>query len=152
VPSYRPATGHIAAGDKFFAWLVAVPEGEIRGTLTADDMTRTVTGSGYHDHNWGNVSPADIFDDWWWGRGFAGGHTVIASVIRAKPRVGGNRIPLFFVGSERATEVNAYGSEVDVSEGRRTRPTRSTNARSTPACPLRRTMVRTCDSTFPSAC
>jgi hypothetical protein len=120
VPSYRPATGHIAAGDKFFAWLVAVPEGEIRGTLTADDVTRTVTGSGYHDHNWGNVSPADIFDGWWWGRGLAGEHTVIASVIRAKPRVGGDLIPLFFVGSEQATEVNAYGSAVAVSEGRLT--------------------------------
>jgi hypothetical protein len=79
-----------------------------------------VTGSGYHDHNWGNVSPADIFDGWWWGRGLAGEHTVIASVIRAKPHVGGDLIPLFFVGSEQATEVNAYGSAVAVSEGRLT--------------------------------
>jgi hypothetical protein len=35
VASYRPATGYIEAGDKFFAWLVAVPEGAVTGTLTA---------------------------------------------------------------------------------------------------------------------
>jgi predicted secreted hydrolase len=55
VPSYRPGTGYIEAGDRFFAWLVAVPEGSVTGTLTADGVTRQVTGSGYHDHNWGNV-------------------------------------------------------------------------------------------------
>src|SRR5271157_4287969 len=61
VASYRPATGHIEAGKQFFAWLVAVPEGAVTGTLTADGATRPVTGSGYHDHNWGNVSPAKLF-------------------------------------------------------------------------------------------
>ena len=69
VASWRPATGYIKAGDSFFAWLVAVPEGAATGTLTADGVTRQVTGSGYHDHNWGNVSPANLFDNWWWGRG-----------------------------------------------------------------------------------
>jgi hypothetical protein len=117
VPSYRPATGHIAAGDKFFAWLVAVPEGDISGTFTLDNVARKVTGSGYHDHNWGNVSPSDIFDNWWWGRGLVGSHTVIASVIRAKPSVGGNLVPLLLVGDERATGVNAYGDDLRVSEG-----------------------------------
>jgi hypothetical protein len=118
LPSYRPATGHIAAGDKFFAWLVAVPEGNIAGTLTLNNVTRQVTGSGYHDHNWGNVSPADIFDNWWWGRGVVGSHTVIASTIRAKPNVGSNLIPLLFVGQAQATEINAYGDAVMVSEGK----------------------------------
>jgi hypothetical protein len=60
VASYRSATGYIEAGDKFFAWLVAVPEGAVTETLTADGVTRQVTGSGYHDHNWGNVSPANL--------------------------------------------------------------------------------------------
>ncbi|HTX49413.1 MAG TPA: hypothetical protein VME40_08485, partial [Caulobacteraceae bacterium] len=40
VVSYRPATGYIEAGDKYFAWLVAVPEGAVAGTLTADGVTR----------------------------------------------------------------------------------------------------------------
>lgn len=65
VPSYRPATGYMSAGKQYFAWLAAVPEGKISGTISTDKVTREVTGSGYHDHNWGNVSPAALFDGWW---------------------------------------------------------------------------------------
>ena len=117
VPSYRPATGHIVAGDKYFAWFVAVPEGAISGVLTADGATRRVAGSGYHDHNWGNVSPADLFDDWWWGRGRSGRHTVIASEIHGKAAVGGSTIPLFFIGDEHRVETNAFASKVSTAEG-----------------------------------
>jgi len=117
VASYRPATGYIEAGDKYFAWLVAVPEGAVTGTLTADGVTRQVTGSGYHDHNWGNVSPAKIFDNWWWGRGRTGDHTIIASEIHGKSAVGGTSIPLFFVGDEHQVEVNVFGADVTTVEG-----------------------------------
>jgi hypothetical protein len=117
VASYRPATGYIEAGDKYFAWLVAVPEGAVTGTLTADGVTRQVTGSGYHDHNWGNVSPADLFDNWWWGRGRSGGHTIIASDIHGKASVGGTEIPLFFVGDEHGVQIDAYGLDVKTVEG-----------------------------------
>jgi hypothetical protein len=117
VASYRPATGYMEAGDKFFAWLVAVPEGGVTGTLTTDGVTRQVTGSGYHDHNWGNVSPAKLFDNWWWGRGVTGGYTVIVADIHGKAAVGGTRIPLFFVGNDHQVQVNAYGSDVSAVEG-----------------------------------
>ena len=117
VASYRPATGYIEAGKPYFAWLVAVPEGAITGTLTADGVTRQVTGSGYHDHNWGNVSPADLFDNWWWGRGRSGGHTIIASDIHGKASVGGTEIPLFFVGDEHGVQIDAYGLDVKTVEG-----------------------------------
>jgi hypothetical protein len=117
VASYRPATGYIKAGDRFFAWLVAVPEGAVTGTLTADGATRQVTGSGYHDHNWGNVSPADLFDNWWWGRGRSGDHTIIASDIHGKAAVGGTLIPLFFVADDHRVQVDAYGSDVSAVEG-----------------------------------
>jgi hypothetical protein len=117
VASYRPATGYIKAGDRFFAWFVAVPEGAVAGTLTADGATRPVTGSGYHDHNWGNVSPADLFDNWWWGRGRSGDHTIIASDIHGKAAVGGTRIPLFFVADDHRVQVNAFGSDVSAVEG-----------------------------------
>lgn len=117
VASYRPATGYIKADDRFFAWLVAVPEGAVTGTLIADGVTRQVTGSGYHDHNWGNVSPADLFDNWWWGRGRSGDHTIIASDIHGKAAVGGTRIPLFFVANEHRVQVDAYGSDVSAAEG-----------------------------------
>jgi hypothetical protein len=117
VASYRPATGYIEAGRQFFAWLVAVPEGAVTGAITADGVTREVTGSGYHDHNWGNVSPAKLFDNWWWGRGRSGGKTIIASEIHGKSAVGGTSVSLFFIGDERQVEVNAFGPDVSAIEG-----------------------------------
>ena len=117
VASYRPATGYIEAGKQFFAWLVPVPEGAVTGTLTADGVTRQVTGSGYHDHNWGNISPAKLFDSWWWGRGRSGEHTIIASEIHGKSAVGGTSIPFFFIGDEHQVEVNAFGSAVSTIKG-----------------------------------
>jgi len=117
VASYRPATGYDFAGTQYFAWLAAVPEGAVTGTLTADGVTRQVTGSGYHDHNWGNVSPAKLFDNWWWGRGQTGGHTIIAAEIHGKPAVGGTSIPLLFIADEHQVEVNAFGADVSPTEG-----------------------------------
>jgi hypothetical protein len=117
VASYRPATGYIEAGRQFFAWLVPVPEGAVTGTLTADGVTWEVTGSGYHDHNWGNISPAKLFDSWWWGRGRSGEHTIIASEIHGKSAVGSTNIPLFFIGDEHQVEVNAFGSDVSTIKG-----------------------------------
>ena len=117
VAAYRPATGYIEAGKQFFAWLVPVPEGAVTGTLTADGVTWEVTGSGYHDHNWGNVSPAKLFDSWWWGRGRSGEHTIIASEIHGKSAVGSTNIPLFFIGDEHQVEVNAFGSDVSTIKG-----------------------------------
>jgi hypothetical protein len=117
VASYRPATGYIEAGKEFFAWLVAVPEGAVTGTLITDGETRQVAGSGYHDHNWGNVSPAKLFDGWWWGRGRSGQHTIIASELRGKSAVGGTNIPLFFIGDEHQVEVSAFGPDVSTVKG-----------------------------------
>jgi hypothetical protein len=117
VASYRPATGYIEAGKQFFAWLVAVPEGAVTGTLTADGASQQVTGSGYHDHNWGNISPAKLFDSWWWGRGRSAEHTIIASEIHGKSAVGGTNIPLFFIGDEHRVEVSAFGSDVATIRG-----------------------------------
>ena len=94
-----------------------MPEGAVTGTLTADGVTWEVPGSGYHDHNWGNVSPAKLFASWWWGRGRSGEHTIIASEIHGKSAVGGTNIPLFFIGDEHQVEVNAFGSDVSTIKG-----------------------------------
>jgi hypothetical protein len=74
-------------------------------------VTRQVTGSGYHDHNWGNVAPANLFDNWWWGRGRIGGYTIVAADIHGNAAVGGTRIPLFFVGDEHQAQVAWNGGD-----------------------------------------
>jgi hypothetical protein len=153
VASYRPATGHMMAGDRFFAWFVAVPEGAVSGDLTIDGVTKSVSGSGYHDHNWGNVSPKDLFDGWWWGRARSGGDTLIASELYGRPDVGGMNIALLYVGDETSVKVDAFGRDVTASEGAKwSIRTPSTSARLQARSPLSRRQEIACSSTRPNTC
>lgn len=89
--SWRPETGVLRFGEKsdsFFAWLAAVPSGEVDASLTINGVTHKHSGTGYHDHNWGNVSMMKLLNHWYWGRASAGGYQVISSYITAEKRYG----------------------------------------------------------------
>ncbi len=103
VPPWRPQTGHLFFGEeraREFAWLPAVPQGDVQVTYRVDGETRTASGIGYHDHNWGNVGLLDVVHDWYWGRGQAGPYTVIASYITAHRRYGYEPVPIFMLARE----------------------------------------------------
>jgi predicted secreted hydrolase len=58
VPAWCPETGHWLfgeEGDHYFAWLPSVPQGRVEATYRMGGNSRTVTGVGYQDHNWGNA-------------------------------------------------------------------------------------------------
>ena len=40
IDPYRPQDGIINAGDEYFAWLAAVPNGEVEGTVTIDAVKK----------------------------------------------------------------------------------------------------------------
>ena len=46
------------------------------------------SGSGYHDHNWGDVPMQTLMHNWYWARAKAGPYTVIASHITAAEAYG----------------------------------------------------------------
>lgn len=71
----NPATPYVK-------WVCAIPNGKITGTMTINGKTETVNGSGYHDHNWGNVPMSMLFKDWHWARGEAEGYTAVISAVR----------------------------------------------------------------------
>ncbi len=83
VPSYRPGpdNGTNPPGP-YFTWVCAVPNGTLNGTVTIASKTYDVTGSGYHDHNWGNVPMSFLVKDWHWARGEAEGYTAVAASVR----------------------------------------------------------------------
>ena len=100
---WRPATGHLLFGPEReldFAWLPAVPQGSVTGSYTVDGVTTPVTGVGYHDHNWGNVSLLKIIHNWYWARGQAGPYSVIASYITAVEKFGHQSIPVFMLARD----------------------------------------------------
>lgn len=97
-PSWRPGTGIIrdtAEKNKYFGWFVAIPSGDVTGTLTYDGVAHRVTGRGYHDHNWGNVFPGELFGAWTWGRLFADEYTMI--FVQMTSRDGDQKMPFSYL-------------------------------------------------------
>ncbi len=101
-PAWRPATGYCFFGkeeEKYFAWLAAVPYGRVTGELSVNGARRTIRGSGYHDHNWGNIELVKIMNNWWWSRAQFGDYTIITSEMTATERYGRLRIPVFLLAN-----------------------------------------------------
>ncbi len=87
VRAWRPKSGHLYFGDKgqekLFAWLPSVPHGLASVRYKIGDEEYRASGSGYHDHNWGDVPMQTLMHNWYWARASVGPYTVIASYITA---------------------------------------------------------------------
>lgn len=110
VSPYRPQDGVIRAGSDYFAWLAAVPNGNVNGTIIVDGQEKKIKGSGYHDHNWGNTPLQKLFKSWTWFRGKAGPYTVILAELNATESRGGFDIPILFVADENKVLVDKFGN------------------------------------------
>lgn len=100
VPSWRPKCGQIIFGDNeehYFAWLPAVPEGRAVADLSIDGERIHLEGTGYHDHNWGNISMFKLMHHWYWGRAKVGDYTVISSWITAAAEYGYREFDIFML-------------------------------------------------------
>jgi hypothetical protein len=103
VPPWRPGTGYMLYGserDLEFGRLPAVPLGTVTATYRIGDETHTTTGTGYHDHNWGNVGLMKIINDWYWARGHAGPYSVIASYVTAHKKYDYAPVTLFMLAKD----------------------------------------------------
>lgn len=105
VPPWRPGAGKAYFGDldHFFGWLPSIPYGAVEGTLTYDGQTRTVKGTGYHDHNWGNIGLNEVMDHWYWGRAHIGEYTLIYVDQIASNKYGNVHMPVFLLA--KGTEI-----------------------------------------------
>ncbi|MFF2018416.1 hypothetical protein [Paenibacillus sp. NPDC058177] len=103
LPMWRPDTGHWFYGDQdehFFAWFVAQPSAVIDATLTIGNTTTKLKGTGYHDHNWGNISMNKLMNHWYWGRAKVEGFDIIACDIIAEKNYGYKRLPVFMIAKD----------------------------------------------------
>ena len=102
VGAWRPGAGRLCYGDEahFFAWLPAQPYATVTGTLTYDGAAHAVQGTGYHDHNWGNIAMNTVLNHWYWGRARLGGYTIIAADLVAEKAYGNVRLPLFMIAKD----------------------------------------------------
>jgi hypothetical protein len=113
VPSWRPTSGYMYFGehdDNFFAWLAAVPQGEVSVELNTRGKKEHLPGIGYHDHNWGDASMTKLINHWYWGRAQAGDYSIVSSYIFAEKAYGNAELPIFMV---------AKGGEIIVDDARK---------------------------------
>lgn len=87
VRAWRPKSGHLYFGadgrEQLFAWLPSVAQGVAKVRYKIGNEIHHASGSGYHDHNWGDVPMQKLIHNWYWARAKAGPYTVIASHITA---------------------------------------------------------------------
>jgi hypothetical protein len=70
-----------------FGWVVPLPRARCHGTLHVGEQAIPVSGVGYHDHNWGQVSLSRLVAYWHWGRIYAGEVTCLyADVVGLQRR------------------------------------------------------------------
>ena len=100
VSPWRPGAGKTYYSEdlgNYFAWLPAVPYGYVDGVLRYDQKSYRVKGSGYHDHNWGNVKLSRVMTQWYWGRAHIGEYTIIFSQMLTSPAYREKILPVFFL-------------------------------------------------------
>lgn len=104
--SWRPKTGHIEFGkdhSDYFAWVVPIPNGEVDCKWTYRGTTSQLSGSCYHDHNWGNRMITELFNHWYWSRSKVGPYTIIASEMIAEQEFGKESIVVFNISKDGET-------------------------------------------------
>lgn len=67
-------------------WFVAVPQGTADVTIDFKGEKKTLKGSVYHDHNWGNIGLPILYNHWYWARTQIGSYTVICSHLICSKR------------------------------------------------------------------
>ena len=78
-PGWRPSedSGDVNTDARDFFWVVHQGRNHIKGTITLNNETTHVTGTGYADHNWGTRPLNEITRRWLWGRIIADEYTII---------------------------------------------------------------------------
>ncbi|MFT3757197.1 MAG: hypothetical protein QM769_14895 [Pseudoxanthomonas sp.] len=104
IPSWRPRTGHRFfekdGQRRFFAWFPSVPQGRVDVSCRIGDEHFETTGTGYHDHNWGDAAMAELIHDWYWARASIGPYTVIASHIVGEQDYGYQSMKAFVLATD----------------------------------------------------
>lgn len=90
VPGWRlgPALTPEKAAEQALGWQPIIPSGTVQGTLTYDGQAHRVSGTCYHDHQWGHISTTRTgpsYDYWYWGRARVGEYSTVFAEIVPKP-------------------------------------------------------------------
>lgn len=96
-PSYSTAPSKPSNKPVYFSWFCAIPHGTVKAKFKHSGIDKTVTGTGYHDHNWGIFNIKDVCDYWYWGRATAGDYAMIFTVMYLPKILGGGQASVFYL-------------------------------------------------------
>jgi predicted secreted hydrolase len=109
VKGWTPGTGYSHfANLGYFAWAVPLPRASVEGHIRDGDKTISVTGVGYHDHNWLDFAFQSIIEYWMWGRVYSENYTVAYAFIQCNEKVDRHVVKVLMA---------AKGSEIFLSSG-----------------------------------
>lgn len=91
--------------DEYHYTDLSVVKNQVTGTLTYNGETHEVTGSGYHDHQWINISPIVAWHHWLWGHLYTENYTVLIYDFVAAKQFDYQQIPFFGVMDNKTGEV-----------------------------------------------
>lgn len=100
-------TGIITMGDhdEYHYTDLNVTKNAVTGTLTYNGKTHEVTGLGYHDHQWGNISPIVAWHHWLWGHLYTKNYTVFIYDFVSAKQFDFKQISFFGVMDNKTDEV-----------------------------------------------
>ncbi len=109
VKMWMPGNGYSHfANLGYFAWVVPFARASVTGTVRDGTDTMTVSGVGYHDHNWLDFSFQSIIEYWMWGRVYSDNFTIAYAFIQCNEKVDNHAVKVLMV---------AKGEEVIMSTG-----------------------------------
>ncbi len=101
VKGWKPGTGYSHFADMgHFAWVVPFARASVEGTVRDGETTISVTGVGYHDHNWLNFSFQSIIDYWMWGRIYSESFTVSYAFIQCNKKVDNHQVKVLLLAKD----------------------------------------------------
>lgn len=80
IEGVRAGTGVLVVDpitEQSFHWIVPLPRARVSGYLWIDEERTAVRGTGYHDHNWGNLDLHRVLRRWRWGHVTTNDHTLM---------------------------------------------------------------------------
>lgn len=96
---YRPGTSYFQFGepDKYYTWLCVVPRGKVSGSITVEGQQRAVSGTGYHDHQWGSINFHKYWNHWIWARQSFGDYSMLLFDFFTSEEYNCKRFPILFI-------------------------------------------------------
>ena len=111
VKGWQPGNGYSHFADLgYFAWVVPFARASVEGQIRDGDKVMSVTGVGYHDHNWLDFPFQSIIEYWMWGRVYSENFTASYAFIQCNEKVHKHQVKVLLLakGSEPILSCGDY--------------------------------------------